>query len=290
MTLQLRAARRASWRATGALAGAGRRMRASAIQAGELVVFTGEAIVAVPVVLRHHRRELWTLVAEVTFGGGVLAVAASTVFVAALLSAVIGVQLGIEGLQGLNIVGLSPLAGLLSAFGNTRELTPLITGFGLAAQMGCRFTAQLGAMRVSEEIDALEVMAVPPLPYLITTRMLAALTCVVPLYLLALSGAFLASQLAVVATAHQGAGTYLHYFYLFLDPRDVVYSVVKVVVFCVLITVIHTFYGFNVTGGPEGVGRAAGRAIRASIVSIAVSDMLMTLLFWGVSSPIRVTG
>jgi phospholipid/cholesterol/gamma-HCH transport system permease protein len=268
----------------------GHRARTQLIWFGELLVFVFDTVVAIPYTLRHHRREVWTLLAEVTFGGGVLAVAASTVFVSALLSAVIGVQLGIEGLQGLNIIGLSPLAGLLSAFGNTRELSPLITAFGLAAQMGCKFTAQLGAMRVSEEIDALEVMSVRPLPFLITTRVIAALTCVVPLYLLAISGAFLASQLAVIATAHQGSGTYLHYFYLFLDRRDVYYSVLKVVVFCVLITFIHCYYGFTVTGGPEGVGRAAGRAIRASIVSIAISDMLMTLLFWGVSTPIRVTG
>jgi phospholipid/cholesterol/gamma-HCH transport system permease protein len=265
-------------------------VRAQTARNGQLLAFCVQAVAAIPYTLRHHRREVWALLAEVTFGGGVLAVAASTVFVSALLSAVIGVQLGIEGLQGLNIIGLAPLAGLLSAFGNTRELSPLITAFGLAAQMGCKFTAQLGAMRVTDEVDALEVMSVRPLPYLVTTRVIAALTCVVPLYLLALSGAYLASQLAVIASAHQGSGTYLHYFYAFLDRRDVFYSVLKVVVFCILVTFIHCYYGFTVSGGPEAVGRAAGRAIRASIVAIAVSDMLMTLLFWGVSSPIKVSG
>jgi phospholipid/cholesterol/gamma-HCH transport system permease protein len=257
---------------------------------GELLVFTGRVFGSIPLVLRHYRQEMWRLLAEVTFGGGVLAVAASTVVVSSFLAAVVGVQLGISGLQGLDIIGLAPLAGLLSAFGNTRELAPLLTAFGLAAQMGCRFTAQLGAMRVNEEIDALEVMSVPSLPYLITTRLLAALICVIPLYLLALSGAFLASQFAVQVLAHQGTGTYNHYFYLFLDRRDIVYSVLKVVVFCVLITILHCFYGYTATGGPEGVGRAAGRAIRASVVAISISDMLMTLLFWGISTPVRVTG
>ena len=268
----------------------GHRFRAQQSWLGELLLFVVHVVVSIPLVLRHYRKEVWRLLAEVTFGGGVLAVAASTVVVAAFLAAVVGVQLGISGLQGLNIVGLAPLAGLLSAFGNTRELAPLLTAFGLAAQMGCRFTAQLGAMRVSEEIDALEVMSVPSLPYLVTTRLLAALICVVPLYLLALSGAYLASQLAVLLIAHQGKGTYLHYFYLFLDRRDIVYSVLKVVVFCILITILHCYYGYNATGGPEGVGRATGRAIRASVVAISVSDMLMTLLFWGVSTPVRVSG
>jgi phospholipid/cholesterol/gamma-HCH transport system permease protein len=257
---------------------------------GELLVFVAKVIRAIPTVLRHYRGEVWRLIAEITFGGGLWAVAASTILVSALLASVVGVQLGVEGLQGLNIIGLSPLAGLLSAFANTRELSPLLAGYGLAAQMGCRFTAQLGAMKVNEEIDALEVMGVPSIPYLVATRLLAALAAVIPMYLLALSGAYVATQLAVLTIAHQGSGTYLHYFYLFLQRRDIFYSVLKVVVFAVLVTIIHTYYGMTATGGPEGVGRAAGRAIRMSTVAIAVSDMLMTLLFWGISVPVKVTG
>jgi phospholipid/cholesterol/gamma-HCH transport system permease protein len=268
----------------------GYRIRNQLVWLGELLVFVVKVIRAIPTVLRHHRRELARLIAEVTFGGGVLAIAASTILVSALLASVVGVQLGVEGLQGLNIIGLAPLAGLLSAFANTRELAPLLAGYGLAAQMGCKFTAQIGAMKVNEEIDAMEVMSIPSLPYLVTTRLLAALAAVVPLYLLALSGAFLATQFAVLAIAHQGSGTYLHYFYLFLNRRDIFYSVLKVVVFAVLVTIIHCYYGITASGGPEGVGRATGRAIRASTVAIAISDMLMTLLFWGVSVPVKVTG
>jgi phospholipid/cholesterol/gamma-HCH transport system permease protein len=272
------------------VAGVGRGVVDQLVWLGQLFAFVGQIIVTVPAVLTRHRREVWRLIGEVTFSGGILAVAASTVLVSAVLSAVLGVQIGLEGFQGLRIVGLAPLAGFLSAFGNTRELAPLITGFGLAAQMGCRFTAQLGAMRVTEEVDALEVMAIPSLPYLITTRMIAALVSVVPLYLVALSGAYLATQITVVLVAHQGSGTYSHYFHLYLTARDIILSVVKVVVFAILITVVHCYYGYTVTGGPEGVGQAAGRAIRASIVMIAVSDMLMTLLFWGTSSGVKVTG
>ena len=268
----------------------GYRVRNQFAWLGELMVFIAKVIRAIPTVLRYHRRQLARLIAEVTFGGGVLAIAASTILVSALLASVVGVQLGVEGLQGLNIIGLAPLAGLLSAFANTRELSPLLAGYGLAAVMGCRFTAQLGAMRVNEEIDALEVMGIPSIPYLVTTRLLAALAAVIPLYLLALSGAYLATQFAVLTIAHQGSGTYLHYFYLFLNRRDVFYSVVKVVVFAVLVTVIHTYYGMTASGGPEGVGRAVGRAVRTSTVVIAISDMLMTLLFWGVSVPVKVTG
>ena len=271
-------------------ANTGLRIRNRVVWLGELLAFVVAVVRAIPMTLVHYRKEVWRMIADVTFGGGILAIAASTIFVSALLASVVGVQLGIEGLQGLNIIGLAPLAGLLSADGNTRELAPLLAGYGLAAQMGCRFTAQLGAMRVNEEIDALEVMSVPALPYLITTRLIAALIAVIPLYLLALSGAYIATQLSVIAIAHQGSGTYLHYFYLFLNRSDVFYSVLKVIVFAILVTIVHCYYGFTASGGPEGVGRAAGRAIRTSTVLIAVSDMLMTMLFWGVSVPVKVTG
>lgn len=256
---------------------------------GRLLVFAVKVVAAVPFVLRRQRKEVWRLLAEITFGAGVLKVLASAVIVSAVLSATIGVQLGISGLQALNLVGLAPLAGLLSSFGNTRELAPLLVAFGLAAQMGCKFTAQLGAMRVTEEIDALEVMSIPSLAYLVTTRSIAAVIAVGPLYLFALAGAYFASELTVVAVAHQGPGTYRHYFSLFLSNTDVYYSVTKVVIFAVMITILHCYYGFTASGGPEGVGVATGRAIRASIVSTAVMNMLLTLLFWGLSTPAKLT-
>ncbi len=256
---------------------------------GRLLVFAVKVVAAIPYVLRHQRKEVWRLLAEVTFGAGLLKVLASAVIVSAILSATIGVQIGLSGLQALDLVGLAPLAGLLSSFGNTRELAPLIVAFGLAAQMGCRFTAQLGAMRVTEEIDALEVMSIPSLAYLVTTRTLAALIAVGPLYLFALAGAYVASELTVVTIANQGNGTYQHYFDLFLNRTDVYYSVTKVVIFAVMITILHCYYGFTASGGPEGVGVATGRAIRASIVSIAIVNMLLTLLFWGLSTPAKLT-
>ena len=263
---------------------------AQLVMFGDLLLFMVQAVASVPLVIRRYRKEYLRLIGEVTFGSRILAIVASTVVVAALLSAVVGVQLALEGYQALDIIGLGPLAGYLSAFANTRELTPLLTAFGLAAQMGCRFTSELGAMRVTDEIDALEVMSVPSLAYLVTTRIMAALTVAVPLYLAALAGSYLATQITVVAVGHQGAGTYQHYFHEFLTARDILLSVLKVVVFAILVTSIHCYYGYNAGGGPEGVGKSAGRAIRASVVSIAFSDMLMTILFWGTSSGIKISG
>ena len=258
---------------------------------GRLVIFVVRVVASVPKVLVHQRDEVTRVLADVTFGKGVLAVASSTVLVVFILSAFVGIQIGIEGYQGLQIIGLTAFSGLIAAYGNTRELVPLITAFGLASQLGCKFTAELGAMRISEEIDALDVMAVPGLQYLVTTRMIAAMVSVIPLYLLALAGSYVATQLSVALISHQGSGTYLHYFHAYLNLQDIVDSVLKVVIFAAVIVIIHTYYGFTASGGPEGVGRAAGRAIRASIVFLSVMDLLLTMLFYGLSpNAIRFSG
>lgn len=257
---------------------------------GRMLLFGAEAVVEVPAAVLRHPREVARLITDIAFGRGLLTVAASTVLVSALLAAVIGVQIGLEGLQGLNIVGLAPLSGLLAAYGDTRELAPLITAFGLAAQMGCRFTAQLGAMRINGEVSALETMSLSSVRYLVSTRLAAITVLVIPMYLIALSGAYFASQVTVTVIANQGSGTYLHYFYLFLSESDVYWSVLKVVIMALLITFIHCYYGMTASGGPEGVGRSSGRAIRASVVMIAVSDLLMTLLFFGLDTGVKVAG
>lgn len=258
---------------------------------GRMVIFVVKVVVSIPRVIVQQRGEVARVLADVTFGRGVLAVASSTVLVVFILSAFVGIQIGLEGYQGLQIIGLTAFSGLIAAYGNTRELVPLITAFGLASQMGCKFTAELGAMRISEEIDALDVMAVPGLQYLVTTRMIAAMISVVPLYLLALAGSYVATQLSVALISHEGSGTYLHYFHAYLNLSDIVDSVLKVIIFAAGIVIIHTYYGFTTAGGPEGVGRATGRAIRASIVFLSVADLLLTMLLYGLSpNAIRFTG
>jgi len=268
----------------------GRALREQLRWLGRMLLFGAEAVAELPAAVLRHPREVARLITDVAFGRGLLTVAASTVLVSALLAAVIGVQIGLEGLQGLDIVGLAPLSGLLAAYGNTRELAPLITAFGLAAQMGCRFTAQLGAMRINGEVNALETMSISSVRYLVSTRLAAITVLVIPMYLVALSGAYIASQLTVTIIANQGSGTYLHYFYLFLSESDVYWSILKVIIMALLITFIHCYYGMTASGGPEGVGQSSGRAIRASVVMIAVSDLLMTLWFFGLDTGVKVAG
>jgi phospholipid/cholesterol/gamma-HCH transport system permease protein len=240
-------------------------------------------------VMRKYFTEIRRQVGELTLGSGFFITFTGTVGVILAESLFVGVEVGSEGFQGLNTLGVAPLTGFISAYGNTREIAPLIAAVAIAAQIGCKFTAQIGAQRISEEIDALEAMAVPSLPYLATTRIVATFTAVIPLYLMALFGSYVATRVTVGTFYHQSLGTYDHYFHQFLQPIDVLYSVIKVLVFTAFVVVIHTYYGYTATGGPEGVGVAAARAIRATTVMIAASDIAMTMLFWGLHS-VRLSG
>ena len=164
----------------------------------------------------------------------------------------------------LDQIGAQAYVGLISSFANVREITPLIAGIALAAKVGAGYTAELGAMRISEEIDAAEVIGVRPIPYLVSTRLWAALIPTIPLYLLALFSAFFATRLIVTGFYTVSPGAYDTRLDLFLPPIDIFYSVAKAIVFVVVVVLIHTYYGFYAKGGPAGVGVAVGRAIRAS--------------------------
>lgn len=257
---------------------------------GHQATFFTRAFAAVPLTLRHYRGEVFRLLSDVSWGSGAIVVGGGTVGVVILLSVFTGATVGIEGFNALDILGMSPLTGFVSAYGNTREIAPLVAAIAFTAQAGCRYTAQLGSMRISEEIDALESMSIRPLPYLVTTRMIAAFLAIIPMYAVGLGASFLATQTMLSVVYGQTTGTFLHYFHQFLVPGDVLLSVVKAATFVVIATGIHCYYGYYASGGPEGVGVASGRAIRASIIAIVLADMLLTLAFWGFDPGIRISG
>jgi phospholipid/cholesterol/gamma-HCH transport system permease protein len=257
---------------------------------GGQLLFHARATAAVPRTLRRYRREVVRLLAEVSFGTGALAVVGGTVGVICFLTFFTGTEVGLQGYQALNQLGSSAFTGFISAYFNTREIAPLVAAIALSATVGCGFTAQLGAMRISEEVDALEVMAVPSLPFLVTTRMIAGLVAVVPLYVLGLLSSFLATRTIATVYFGQSPGTYDYYFHLFLPPTDVLWSFGKAVVFSVLVVGIHCYYGYTATGGPAGVGVAVGRAVRLAIVSVNIVDFFLSLAVWGATTTVRIAG
>ncbi|MCK0090050.1 ABC transporter permease [Rhodococcus sp. HNM0563] len=259
-------------------------------RAGEQMSFYARAVGWIPRTVTHYRKEVLRLLAEVTFGSGALAVIGGTIGVIAMMSGFTGVVVGLQGYAALEQLGSSVLTGFLSAYVNTRELAPIVAALALSATVGCGFTAQLGAMRISEEIDALEVMAVPSVPFLVTTRMIAGFIAVIPLYIVGLLAAYLMTRVISTLFNGQSPGSYDHYFNLFLPPEDVLYSFAKVLVFAFVLILIHCYYGFHASGGPAGVGVAVGRAVRTAIVTIAVLDFFLSLAIWGTSTTVRVAG
>ncbi|MFI1919057.1 MlaE family ABC transporter permease [Nocardia sp. NPDC020380] len=259
-------------------------------KAGDQMSFYSRAIAWIPKTVVHYRKEVMRLLAEVTFGSGALAVIGGTIGVIVFMSASVGVVVGLQGFKALDSLGSGVLTGFLTGYINTRELAPLVAALALSATVGCGFTAQLGAMRISEEIDALEVMAVPSVPFLVTSRVIAGFVAVIPLYIVGLLGTYVASRLISIYFNGQSSGSYDHYFYLFLPPEDVLYSFAKVLIFAFVIILVHCYYGFNASGGPAGVGVAVGRAVRSAIVLINVLDFFLSLAIWGTTTTVRVAG
>ncbi|MCL2542028.1 MAG: ABC transporter permease [Nocardioidaceae bacterium] len=257
---------------------------------GSFLTFAWDTLRNVPQTLALYPREMLRQLKDIAWGSGALLVGGGTVGVMVLLSIAAGTSLGIEGFNGLEIVGLAPLAGFISASANTRELAPLIAALALAAQVGCRFTAQIGSMKIHEEIDAIEVMAVSAMRYVVTTRVIACMLAILPMYLIGLIGSYIASQWSVVVLFGQSPGQYEHYFSALIQGRDILFSVIKILIFAIAVALIHCWYGFKVGGGPQAVGEATGAAIRASIVVVVILDMIMTLIFWGSDSGFRISG
>ncbi|MGV0739775.1 ABC transporter permease [Mycobacterium syngnathidarum] len=249
---------------------------------GQWALFIGQVFLYLPLTIRRYTRQTFAATINMAWGRGSLVVDGGTISVLVLLGVATGASLGIEALAVLDILGFGSLSGIIGGIGAVRILGPIVAGIAFMAQAGTRMTAEIGAMRISEEIDAVEVIGLRPIPFVVGTRLIGALTCVIPGYLLTLMGVFYTIQLVVVVFSGEHGGTYDHYFIMFLTPLDLLYSTIKLSIYCVAVTLIHCYYGYFASGGPVGVGMASGRAVRASLVTIVVLDFTTTVLLWGI--------
>src|SRR5579871_449154 len=244
---------------------------------GDQLVFYARALAWTPRAIRRYFKEVLRLLSEVSFGSGALALIGGSVGVMIALTLFTGTVVGLQGYAALNQIGAAAFTGFVSAYFNTREIAPLVAGLALSATVGVGFTAQLGSMRINEEVDALESMGIPSLPYLVTTRIIAGVVAIIPLYAIGLVSSYFASREVTVFFNGQSSGTYDAYFNLFLSPLDILWSFLKVLLFSTMVILIHCYYGYRAKGGPAGVGVAVGRAVRAAIVVINVVDFFMSL-------------
>ncbi|WP_068056631.1 ABC transporter permease [Nocardia xishanensis] len=257
---------------------------------GFLLGFVFQALWAIPLTLRRYRTQTMRTITDMTWGRGSVIVGGGTVPMLVVLGVAMGAGVGIQSFAALDLIGLGPVTGVVSAFANTRELAPIAAAIGFAAQAGCRMTAEIGSMRISEEIDAIESLGLRSVPFVVTTRVIAGAVAIVPTFLIALILSYLACSAVIVLLHGQAGGVYNHYFFQFTSGYDVLAAVIKILMFGVTVILIHCYYGLFASGGPEGVGIASGRAVRASFVAIIALDMVLTIVLWGIDSAIEFPG
>jgi phospholipid/cholesterol/gamma-HCH transport system permease protein len=238
----------------------------------------------------HYRTELFRLIATMSLGTGALAIIGGTVVVVGFLTLSTGALVAVQGYNQFAEVGVEALTGFASAFFNVRLIAPLVAAVGLAATIGAGATAQIGAMRINEEIDALEVIGIRSIAYLASNRLVAGVIVVIPLYCVAVIMSFLAARFGTTMIYGQSSGVYDHYFNTFLSPTDLIWSFFQALVMAVVIMLVHTYYGYTATGGPAGVGEAVGRAVRTSLISAAFVTMFVSLAIYGQSGNFHLSG
>jgi phospholipid/cholesterol/gamma-HCH transport system permease protein len=195
---------------------------------------------------------------------------------------IIGLQCGIEGAYFNRAVGSPAYAGVFAAWCDLRELVPYAFGYMMAAKVGTGIVAEIGSMRISDEVDALEVMGISSMTFLCATRLLAAWLVLPFMYLAGIGAGFFASYLAVVQQIGEvSSGGFFLIFWMFQNPPDLLYSVIKAMAMATVIVLVGCYYGYNASGGPVGVGTATAKSMVLNIVMVHLIGMLGTQLFWG---------
>lgn len=257
---------------------------------GDQGVFYWRAIRNSPHAVTGYKKETLRLIAEISMGSGALAVIGGTVVIVGFMTLSGGSLVAIQGFSSLGNIGVEALTGFFGAFINVRIIAPVISGIALAATIGAGATAQLGAMRISEEIDALEVMGIKSMSYLVSTRLIGGLIAIIPLYSLAVIMSFLATRLTTTLVYGQSAGVYDHYFRTFLRPTDLFWSFLQAIIMAIVVMLIHCYYGYTASGGPAGVGEAVGYAVRTSLIAVVLVTLLASLAIYGTNGNFNLAG
>jgi phospholipid/cholesterol/gamma-HCH transport system permease protein len=195
---------------------------------------------------------------------------------------ILGLQCGIEGAYFNRSVGAPAYAGVFSAWCDLREIMPYAFGYMMAAKVGTGLVAEIGAMRISDEVDALEVMGISSMTFLCATRLLAAWMVLPFMYIAAVGAGFFASYLAVVQQIGEvSSGGFFLIFWMFQNPPDLLYSLIKGMAMATFIVIVGAYYGYTASGGPVGVGTATAKSMVLNVVGVHLVGMLGTQVFWG---------
>jgi len=257
--------------------------------AGQMTWFSLQTLGNIPNALSRYRKETLRLIAQIGMGTGAMAVVGGTVAIVGFVTLSGSSLVAIQGFASLGNIGVEAFTGFFAALINVRIAAPVVTGIAMAATVGAGATAELGAMRISEEIDALEVMGIKSISFLASTRVIAGMVVIIPIYALAIIMCFLSPQITTTVLYGQSHGTYDHYFRTFLRPDDVFWSFLEAIIITLVVMVTHCYYGYNAGGGPVGVGEGVGRSMRFSLVSVQVVVLSAALALYGVNPNFALT-
>jgi phospholipid/cholesterol/gamma-HCH transport system permease protein len=241
---------------------------------GEIVKFTSQVVYEV------FSLRVFRFFGEALRQAGILIVG-STLVIWGLVF-ISGLECGTEGAYFNRSIGAPAYAGVFAAWCDLREIVPLAFGYMMSAKVGTGIVAELGSMRISDEIDALEVMGISGMTFLCATRLLGAWMVLPFMYLAAIGAGFFASWLAVVEQIGDvSSGGFFLIFWQFQNPPDLLYSVIKAMAEATMIVLVGCYYGYTASGGPVGVGTATAKSMVLNLVGVHLIGMLGTQLFWG---------
>ncbi|RHW25757.1 ABC transporter permease [Nocardioides immobilis] len=194
----------------------------------------------------------------------------------------LGALLGVTGTALFEGLGLESYVASVPAIPMMRGVVEIVFGWVLAAKAGCGIVAELGAMRISEEIDAMEVMGVRSIPYLVSTRVVAAAVVLPALFVTGLVVHFVATKLFMVDLLNAvSAGGFWDVLYLLQGPRDLIVATFWASLIGIVVTIVSSYYGYTAKGGPVGVGRATAQSMLVNLVLISLISMILAQLFYG---------
>lgn len=205
-------------------------------------------------------------------------VGVQSIFLVCLVGLFTGMVFAVQTAYGFRRFGAENLVGGVVALSLSREMAPVLTAIMVAARAGSGMAAQLGNMRATEQIDALETMAVSPIQYLVVPRLIAG-TLMVPVLALLFFGVGLGGAYLIgVVLLSLDQGVFMDRVTALLDKRDLVQGLVKAIIFGYAVTLISCRHGYYAKGGAEGVGLATTRAVVWSVVGVFFLDYIITSL------------
>jgi phospholipid/cholesterol/gamma-HCH transport system permease protein len=250
-------------------------------EAAEIGQFTGRTIVEL--------RGVWRYSAEILRQAGILI--GGSALIICFMTFLMGTTCGSEANYVLRGYGATVYSGVFTSYCAVREMIPYMWGYIVAAKVGCGLCAELGSMRIQDEIDAMESIGINPMRYVVATRLVAGWLVFPFVWVLACATEFIGNYLIIVVQigeVSQGGWENVHW--TFSTPKDFLFCFIRVMVSSTVIMMLGMFYGYRASGGPVGVGSATAKSMILNLILLHVMGAAMTMLFWGLKPNAPVGG